>query len=558
MWDLLVYQVGDNSLSEEMVWALKDMIAFGSSRDFKRKGLRIVNQFDLRGSKPRVYDSFEKGPSGTTDGNLSDLVKEIDEDRVYEITTRIPEFDDIKQAAEPLAKALARESFSDPSLKDLKAEIKKLSTEPDIKKLKKALGEVHKLDSAPKALKKEANAFENVVESVETFCVENSAAPEMVEEFLGRYIKKDKRRKMLVLSGHGSGALGDFLPDMTSKRSLSIPHLRTALEKTTGYEKNGKCKNGKIDILGMDSCLMSMAEVAYELRHVVNYLVGAEGWIQNTGWPYNRVLEVLKHDPAIKAESFATKIVEVYNRYYQDYEVAGISTDLAACRLRDMDDLCTALRALAKSIMQSLVNEPVKEAVLLAHWEAQSYKNDQYTDLFDFCACLRNHLPLKNTSIRNSAESVMTAIRPWRDTKEGVVPKRGKKTVLKSCYTGPEFQYSYGLSVYFPWAASDYIPEYNKLSFAKETGWADFLKVLLETSRRDPRPGKGVPLDIGVGPDPLHRSGDPSPRSGDPSPRSGDPSPRSGDPSPRKKSRQGSMKNPARKFRRHQCVNEGS
>ena len=46
-------------------------------------------------------------------------------------------------------------------------------------------------------------------------------------------------------------------------------------------------------ILGMDSCLMSMAEVYYQLVGNVDYLVGAEGFEPSGGWPYQRILDSL-------------------------------------------------------------------------------------------------------------------------------------------------------------------------------------------------------------------------------------------------------------------------
>src|SRR3990172_7622582 len=39
-------------------------------------------------------------------------------------------------------------------------------------------------------------------------------------------------RRVLVLSGHGSGAVGDFLDDKTEAASLSIPRLGKILERT--------------------------------------------------------------------------------------------------------------------------------------------------------------------------------------------------------------------------------------------------------------------------------------------------------------------------------------
>src|SRR5262249_30213292 len=107
--------------------------------------------------------------------------------------------------------------------------------------------------------------------------------------------------RMLVLSGHGSGAIGDFLTDDHAKlgqpRSLTIPRLRDSFKQARtdliGLGAIGK-DEPLIQVLGMDSCLMSMAEVAYEVQDHVSFLVASEGFVPNAGWPYKLLLENLR------------------------------------------------------------------------------------------------------------------------------------------------------------------------------------------------------------------------------------------------------------------------
>jgi hypothetical protein len=46
----------------------------------------------------------------------------------------------------------------------------------------------------------------------------------------------------------------------------------------------------RIDLLGMDACLMSMFEVAYQVKDRATYLVGSQEVEPMDGWPYDRVL----------------------------------------------------------------------------------------------------------------------------------------------------------------------------------------------------------------------------------------------------------------------------
>jgi hypothetical protein len=90
---------------------------------------------------------------------------------------------------------------------------------------------------------------------------------------------------------------------------------------------------------------------------------------------------------------------------------------------------------------------------------------------------------------------VTKALKAVKDAVEAVV--------IRSCYSGAAFQYSHGLSVYFPWAKVDYVEEYEKLEFPNDTNWHTFLKDFLDVTQRDPRPGVPpeqtcAPIDMGM------------------------------------------------------------
>ena len=110
----------------------------------------------------------------------------------------------------------------------------------------------------------------------------------------GASLRSPSMHRMLILSGHGSGAVGDFLTDNHSKNGqhwlVDYPgtskgpreRRKTMAARPTYREPDAK----SINVLGMDSCLMSMAEVCYQVRDSVAYLVGSEGFVQDAGWPY--------------------------------------------------------------------------------------------------------------------------------------------------------------------------------------------------------------------------------------------------------------------------------
>jgi hypothetical protein len=323
---------------------------------------------------------------------------------------------------------------------------------------------------------------------------------EMLKKFLLTNMDKNAWN-LVVLNGHGEGAVGDFLPSEDPPRALSIPSLKTVLAHV-------KRQVGEIHVLGMDSCLMSMAEVCYELKDEVNFLVGAEGFARNTGWPYAEILQFLRQDPPPTPAEVARHIVAEYIRYYSAYTISGVSVDQAACDLKQANKLKDEIEALVNKLTTQVGGKPAKieqreiqNALILAHWRAQSYKFEQYVDLWDFCELLQ--MDCADVEIKKACRRVQTAI---------------ETLVLDSRHSGAEFQHSHGLSVYFPWAKSDLdrtLCHYENLAFDQASGWGrNFLSAYGEKTqrehRRDPNnldaetvlapPSLGYEIGLGVAP----------------------------------------------------------
>src|ERR1041385_6319395 len=303
---------------------------------------------------------------------------------------------------------------------------------------------------------------------------------------------------MVALSGHGGGPNSDFLSrDIETPDTLSIPKIQWVLrevkqdlEETFG---NLVADDFKIDVLGLDSCMMSNAEIGYELRNYVRFMVGAEGFEPNMGWPYERILSAILSNPKTEPRDLVLQIVERYVNFYSDFVPAGRSVDQAACDLSKCDDLAKAIKKLADALTEGLKDTDTLRQIVLAHWEAQSYKDDQYVDLWDFCDLLDRgpaeppkYTPPKGPPVTGSVVmsglTVPTYIRDaCREVKTVLTGGPNKVSdssanqamVLLSCYSGPAVQYSHGLSVYFPW--SNVVESYKDLEFADDTNWRSFL-----------------------------------------------------------------------------------
>jgi len=405
--------------------------------------------------------------------------------------------------------------------------------------------------------------------------VQDSSNPEVLRKFIEwslverNVVKRPPRYRMLVLSGHGSGAVGDFLTDdhvgNERNRSLSIPSLEKALNEAQNHVRSSLKIEGKlIDVLGMDSCLMSMAEVCYQVRESVDYLVGSEGFVQNAGWPYGSLLKHLRarvdSNEELTPKRIAGYVVQDYIAYYREYLPANVSVDMAACeiaklghqneahdsktvrrRVRELTDLLIPplRRCRPDDKPLSIDDRSIRDLVTMAHWRAQSYKFEQYTDLWDFCLQLRELG--KSSTDRLVQEIVGAAGRVQNAIDESVGRTNG--TAGRQDYEGIEFQHSHGLSVYFPWSTAAFSEDdqkaYQELAFGSDSGWGDFLAEYLEGTRRELRTNGEVGLlKFGAGSEEAirkraaHRnapeSGKNAPESGKNAPESGKNAPESG------------------------------
>jgi len=320
----------------------------------------------------------------------------------------------------------------------------------------------------------------------------DTASPVTLYNFISFCITKyPAHRYMMILSGHAAGTERDYLlKDESSARSLTFNELKQVFKRVK-KDLRGKL----IDIVGMDNCLMSMAEICYQLRGLAEIVIGCESFSPSSGWPYRQILQRLSCDfvnPQLqKGQSVnheaAKAIVDEYINYYSTYWISGLSVTQSALDITKVEKLRTEVDKLAQAMQKELIKEsgcelptqktprqrPFANSLLLAHWETQSYNGEQFVDLYDLCDCLQNRVESK------------PIVKQCKKLKEFIE----KEFVLKSCYSGATYQHSYGVSLYFPWA--QIAPSYWNLDFVsnqkKHPGWGSFLQAYTEITRRIPR-----------------------------------------------------------------------
>lgn len=445
-WTVMVYLAGDNNLTEECVYSLQEMKRIDTGNRIK-----VTAQYDPRGRKTPVHRysiNKAKDPAGVSgvQGGGKPLLGKISDDvtPVVEGTKKYPYQSASRGQQEEGAGASA---------------------------------------GADAGVDPEANTGD----------------PKTLFDFISWSVEQYKAvNYMVVLAGHGGGTEEDFLlKDENPRGSLSIPDLQRVFQAVK------EVLDVEINILGMDVCLMSMGEVCYELKGLAQYVVSAEGYSATAGWPYGKILAELdaglQSGQNVSPEAVGRMIVNEYTNYYSDYMVAGFSSDLSV-----MDVRVPAMTALADKvkILTILLNEELSKAaalkeatgrsefidqIVLAHWEAQSYNGERFADLYDFCSLLGERYPAGELSEDASDEEreAHKSRERLQDAIERVKEEISDRVVRLSCYSGVDYQYSYGLSVYFPWAEVG--PHYKNLDFATASGWNDFLEAYTKATRRNPR-----------------------------------------------------------------------
>lgn len=214
----------------------------------------------------------------------------------------------------------------------------------------------------------------------------------------------------------------------------------------------------KIDILGMDACLMSMAEVAYQMRDTADYSVGSEETEPGDGWPYDRILKALAAKPTMAPEELSKSIV---SQYLASYKTSDNVTQ-SAVKLVALKPLAKAVDGLAKTLTKALVDAASRSALITARAQAQEYSRpyDDYCDLLDLCTLLETKLA--DPAVRAACVAVKQA---------------AAVAIVATGYMGSAVANSHGVSLYFPKRRLS--PLYKKLDFTKQSAWDEFLAAYL-------------------------------------------------------------------------------
>lgn len=359
----------------------------------------------------------------------------------------------------------------------------------------------------------------NLLEDSINGAIRPNTADQALRTFLDIGAKPEYQAKhyMLFLVGHGVIVGNDmFLPDTSPQSGISL----TQLGDTLRHFKASIPEDAAIELIGLHSCSMSAIEVVFELKGIATYLMATEGESFVDSWPYRQLLKkVLNAVDSSKSKgadvdvnSLITSINKLSLHNSTDFMFSGLSADLCLCSL-DRENVEALEKPIEKLViaLKNAMKRPADwnpdqdwrgvELIKLAHLEAQSYFQETYTDLYDFCLCLKRRCddgdPIQK-EMKAACNAVIEALQEM--PMEARKAKMPSSVVVHSDHFGPLFQYSHGLSIFFPWARpvqeeprvldDNVLTRYEKYEFTKALGsssWLSFLDAYFTGTQRKSR-----------------------------------------------------------------------
>ena len=350
-------------------------------------------------------------------------------------------------------------------------------------------------------------------------------------------------RYMLILYGHGPVVAGQsFLARDNPPSSLLLGDLKKIL--ATHFNSDHK-----LDILACQNCVMNGIETAYEVRDQVKYMIGSQGLVLASGWPYEKIFTDVVRDPDLPTAKIAEKLMKACARNLLDFAVMDRSSEQSVCNVERIQsgripdsgkNIVTAVRHLVYALRRGLAFDSsperrlkfpeVCDAIKLARLEAQSYWGEIFTDLYDFCerllkkcneaVILQSKLlqrmgyngdassRFKTTELlmifRDIIDSCIDVVNEVEGTRHANGAVKTQGIVEQSYYIGSDLQYSHGVSIFFPWTlpAEPYFftrggnnewvlrtafETYCEYDFAQESQWSTFLEAFFKATLRKVR-----------------------------------------------------------------------
>jgi hypothetical protein len=277
--------------------------------------------------------------------------------------------------------------------------------------------------------------------------VERSSSP------LGRVFFKPTLETIFSLEMPGERAI---CSDDGSGHSLDTVELGKALTTCA------KLLDQPLDLLGMDACLMSNLEVAYQAWPNVRYIVASEENEPNNGWPYDDVLAKLVTEPGLETASLGAHIVTAY---VDSYATTNHTVTQAAVDLSKLDTIVGPMDELAQALTDHMPD--AADEMWFSQRKSARFHHSTLWDIAHFCEQLED---------KTASDAVKAAAQKVR----GALQQGAGNYVVAEAHQGDTVERCGGVTVYMLPPIFPISRYYSDLKYAKEHKWEGALRAYHE------------------------------------------------------------------------------
>ncbi|MCR4819681.1 MAG: hypothetical protein K5838_00980 [Elusimicrobiales bacterium] len=264
------------------------------------------------------------------------------------------------------------------------------------------------------------------------------------------------KKYMLIFWNHGAGWIKSvglygnkgISYDDQSNNHIDTPQMAKILQAIGG-----------VTVMGSDACLMQMAEVVYEVKNHVPYIVGSEETEPGDGYTYNTFLDPVVKNPSMTGAQLARVAVDAYSDHY-DAQSGGYTQSFVYANA--VPQFLQLVNAFAYEVTKA--NDV--EAAKYARDNAVKFAYPENKDLYDFVSLLISKS--NNKAVKEKGQALMNYIT------HNLVGHNRTKDEPGSWWSSPNpLSRAKGIAVYLPNKA---VPaSYQEMQWAKYSNWDEFV-----------------------------------------------------------------------------------
>lgn len=254
----------------------------------------------------------------------------------------------------------------------------------------------------------------------------------------------------------------------STRTYLSNQQLVTALQHIT--TKLGR----KIDIIGMDACLMAMLEVGYQIKDYVHYMVASQNSEPGFGWNYEGFLNPLsKSAKTYTPKALAQYVVSAYKKLYEQ-KISWYTQSVLD--ISKIEALAVRFNSVCRQLLKcNAYNHPKTRKILLDTQEqALHFDTKSFVDLSSFCTLMIRRIDYE-LIVSDGKNPFQKQLKKLLDSL--LFMAQELVNVVVAHEEASRFKTAGGISFYFPTGSIHH--SYEKTLFSQNTAWLEVLNKIL-------------------------------------------------------------------------------